>query len=94
MAGMTRKRKPLSEQEIDEIVIAQADDDAAWNRPVRVRRSRTAISLSPELASRAAFLARLHREANLQDWITRVIKERIDLEEAALAELKRELTVK
>ena len=32
------KEKPtLSEEEIDEIVTAQADDDSSWTKPVRVR---------------------------------------------------------
>jgi hypothetical protein len=28
--------KKLSEEEIDELVIAEADDDAAWEAPVKV----------------------------------------------------------
>ena len=31
-----RKAKKLSEEEIDDIVVAQADDEAAWERPVQV----------------------------------------------------------
>jgi hypothetical protein len=29
----------LSEEEIDDIVTAQADDDSAWGEPYQVRRS-------------------------------------------------------
>jgi len=47
-----------------------------------------------ELAARAAFFARLHREASVEEWLRRVIQERIDLEEAAFAGLKRDLAVK
>lgn len=44
---MSRKKKVVSEEEIDELVIDQAEDETAWDRPVRVRRSRaTALSLS------------------------------------------------
>ena len=90
-----RKHKTLSANEIDKIVVAQADDDTAWEKPVRVRRARPAsLSLPSELALRAAFVARLHRETNVNDWLKRIIQERIDLEEAAFAGLKRELAEK
>jgi len=85
----------LSEKEIDEIVLSQADDDSAWEKPIRVHKAKaSSVPLPPELAARAAFFARLHREASVEDWVTRIIQERIDLEEAAFAELKRELTTK
>ncbi|HKS29619.1 MAG TPA: hypothetical protein VJS44_17455 [Pyrinomonadaceae bacterium] len=87
---MSRKRRVKTEEEVDEIVSAQADDDAAWGEPVRVRRlERASLSLSAELAARAAFFARLHRGMSMEDWLLRIIQERIDFEEAAFAELKR-----
>jgi uracil DNA glycosylase len=89
------KAEALSEKEIDEIVVAQADDASAWEEPIHVHKTNvSSVPLPSELASRAAFFARLHREASVEDWLTRVIKERIDLEEAAFAELKRDLTAK
>jgi hypothetical protein len=43
---MSRKKKVLSEEEIDELVVSQADDETAWDKPTRVRRSQaTALSL-------------------------------------------------
>jgi hypothetical protein len=91
---MSRKKKVLSDEEIDELVTSQAEDEAAWDKPIRVRRSQAAaFSLSAELASRAAFFARLHRAANVEAWIEHIVQERLDLEEAAFAELKRELVV-
>jgi hypothetical protein len=89
---MSRKRKILDEEEIDSLVTAQADDESAWLNPVYVRRSKSAaFSLPSELAARAAFFARLHRATDVDDWLKRVVEERLDLEEAAFAELKREL---
>ena len=89
---MSRKRNVLSEQEVDDLVTAQADDESAWLKPVHVRRSKSAaFSLPSELAARAAFFARLHRAADVDDWLKRVVEERLDLEEAAFAEMKREL---
>ena len=80
---------------MDRIVIAQADDDSAWEKPIRVRKAKpTSVPLPSELAARAAFFARLHREINVEDWLRRVIQERVDLEEAAFAGLKRDLIAK
>lgn len=87
------KSKKLTEGEIDEIVIAQANNDAAWGKPIRVRQKRnTTISIPAELAARAGFLARLHRQSSTADWIKRIIQERVELEEAAYAGAKRELS--
>ena len=94
---MSKKNKidKLSEREIDEIVVAQADDDSAWEKPIRVNKAKQSfVALPSELAARAAFFARLHREVSVEGWLKRIIQERIDMEEAAFAELKRELTAK
>ncbi len=94
---MSAKRKPqiLTEEEIDKTVVAQADNDSAWGKPIRVRKARrAAVPLPSGLATRAAFFARLHREASVEDWLERIIQERIDLEEAAFAGLKRDLAAK
>ena len=94
---MNTRDKPstFSEKEIDKIVVAQADDDSAWEEPIRVYKAKqSSVHLPSELAARAAFFARLHREASVEDWLSRVIQERIDLEEAAFAELKRDLAAK
>jgi hypothetical protein len=98
VAAMTRKnktKKALSEKEIDRIVEAQANDAGAWEKPVRVRRPRSAsLCIPANLAARAAFLARLHRRRNVDDWLTRIIQERVEFEEAAFAGMKRDLTAK
>ncbi len=88
---MSKKRQKLSSQEIDEIVVAQADDESAWEEPIQVRRPESeSYSLPADLAARAAFLAQLHR-ARIEEWLTLVIQERIELEEGAFAEAKRAL---
>jgi len=87
-----RKTKLTSDEMIDAIVVAEAGVESAWSKPVKVRRAKPAsVSLPSALAARAAFFARLHREARLNDWLKKVIEERIDMEEAAFAGLKREL---
>ena len=90
---MSTKNRKLSEKEIDEIVVAQANDDSAWEKPAHVHKSKAAtVPLPSELASRAAFFARLHHEASVEDWVKRIVEERIEIEEAAFAESKRDLT--
>lgn len=82
----------LSDEEIDEIVIAQADDESAWEESVQVRRGApTALSIPADLATRAAFLARLHRRESLNEWLASVIQERVELEEAAFFQAKQDL---
>jgi hypothetical protein len=93
--NMKGKARALSEEEIDKIVIVQADDDSAWEKPIHVRKKKqTSLSLPSELAARAAFFARLHRESNVESWLRRIIQERIDMEEAAFTGLKRDLSPK
>ncbi len=92
MADM--KKKQLTEEEIDEIVISQANDASAWEEPISVKREEpTHFSLSPEIATRAAFLARLHKVSNVEKWLQKIIEERVDFEEAAFVGVKQALAV-
>ncbi len=87
------RRKQLSEPEIDRIVESQAEDDSAWQKPIKIRRAKlTSLSLPADLAARAAFLAKLHREKNVDEWLARIIKERLELEEVAFRRAKREMS--
>jgi hypothetical protein len=82
----------LSEEQIDDMVVSQADEDSAWSSAVRVRRGkRGSYSLPADLAERAAFLAHLHRAPGIEEWLNRVIRERIEIEEVAYAAAKREI---
>ena len=88
-------KKKLTDEQIDEIVASQADDDSAWEKPIRIRRAKPgSVCLPPQLAARVAFLAKLHREHDVGDWLTRVIKERVELEEVAFTEAKREMSLR
>ncbi len=78
----------LSEEEIDRQVEAEANDDSAWDAPVFVRQEATAISIPGDLAAKATFLAGLHHEENVEAWIVRLIRERVELEEAAFLAVK------
>ncbi len=83
----------VTEAEIDERIIADADEDNAWEEPIQVQKTTgSSLQIPPALAERAAFLARLHRERSLEAWLTRIIEERIELEEGAFLQAKRDLT--
>jgi len=95
MSTRDKVKKDLSEREIDQVVVAQADDNSAWEKPVRVRRARPAsLSIPAGLAARAAFLARLHRKNSLAEWLMHIIQERVELEEAAFVGVKHDLAAK
>jgi hypothetical protein len=98
MADISTKsemKAKFSQEEIDKIVVAQADDDSTWEKPIYVSRKESAsLSIPAELAARAAFLARLHRQANTEEWLTHIIQERVELEEATFARVKRDLATK
>lgn len=90
-----KKRNQISLQEIDAIVESQANDESAWEKPIRVRRIKSALlSIPAQLAARAQFLAKLHREKKTEDWLARVIEERIELEEVAFQQVKREMSLR
>ena len=87
-----RKTATLDREAIDQLVIAHADDESAWEAPIRVEKSEPAsLSIPGDLAARAAFLAGLHRESGVDKWVERVLRERVELEELAFAEAKKEL---
>ena len=91
----TSGRRKMTEEDIDNLVVAQAGNDSAWEVPVQVRRGEPGtISIPADLAARAAFLAQVHRASGVEEWLTRVIRERIELEEATFAEAKRDLAGK
>ena len=89
-----QEKRPASpaQDEIDRIVISKAGNDLAWERAVHVKRSRAvSLSLPGELAKRAEFLAKLHREANLAKWVERIVRDKVELEELAFTDAKRKL---
>jgi hypothetical protein len=90
----TPKKSRSRQDLIDERVIAEADIDSAWEAPIDVKRRGASIGLPASLAQRAAFLARLHRERNVDAWLERIVRERVELEEHAFGEARRQLGAK
>jgi hypothetical protein len=95
MSTRIRAKKKVPEKDIDQLVVAQANDDAVWGKPVRVQRAKpAALSIPADLAARAAFLARLHRKTSAEEWLRHIIRERVELEEAAFVGAKHDLAAK
>jgi len=87
-----RSRRKPTQGEIDQFVIAQADDDSAWEKAIVVRQPKTrSLSISGLLAARAAFLAKLHREISVDKWVERIVRERVEIEESAFIAAKKSL---
>jgi hypothetical protein len=90
--GKKNRAARQDEETIDRIVETQSEDDSAWEPPIEVKRSVPAsLSIPGELAARAAFLAKLHREPGVDQWVERILRERVELEELAFAEAKKKL---
>jgi hypothetical protein len=83
MANMKQKKATLTEKDIDEIVIKEADMDSRWGRPIRVKpRIAAALLLSAKTVARAKSIARRWKSAGYQEWLLKVIEERIASEES------------
>ncbi|HMD99773.1 MAG TPA: hypothetical protein VKM93_20895 [Terriglobia bacterium] len=61
-----KRTASLDQEAIDELVVSQSEDNSAWDAALLVKRSKSAsLSIPGDLAARAAFLAKLHREPGL-----------------------------
>jgi hypothetical protein len=91
---MAIKKKPkLTPYQIDNFVVAQADDEFAWESPQTIRRKKSIpVSLPADLATRAIFLAKIHHESTVDKWIERIVRERVEIEESAFSAAKKKLT--
>jgi predicted DNA-binding protein len=85
------KKKRLTEEEIDRLVIADADDISKWGKQIAVKP--TSIRFSPSIIEKAKYLAKLHKSRGYQTWLKQVVEERIKQEEKLLSDFKRELKV-
>jgi predicted DNA-binding protein len=85
---MKQKRK-LTEEEIDRLVIAEADDASRWGKPITVKP--TSIRFSPAIIEKAKYFAKLHKTRGYQTWLKQIVEERIKLEEKFLSDFKQEL---
>jgi len=84
-----KQHKNLTEEEIDRMVIAEADDMSEWDKSVMVKAA--SVRFSPLIIEKAKYLAKLHNISGYQAWVEQIVEERINLEEKLLSDFKREL---
>lgn len=83
--NLNNSQTNLSEEEIDEIVIAQAEDDYAWEEPIKVSKTKPiSLVISSNLTAKATLLAQLHHASSVEEWLNQIISERIEMEEASV----------
>jgi hypothetical protein len=88
----TASRSKPTQEQVDRLVTAEADEGSAWEKAIVVRRPKsTSLSIPAELAARAAFLAGLHRESRVDKWVERIVRERVEIEESAFTAAKKTL---
>lgn len=86
-----KHKKRLTEEEIDRLIIAEADNMTKWEKPIAVKP--TSIRFSPSIIEKAKYLAKLHKARGYQTWLKQVVEERIKQEEKLLLDFKREFKV-
>ncbi len=93
MVYMKKNSKKLTIEQIDEIVIKESDDLSKWEEPIEVKAPQAILlRLSPELIQKIKFLATIHKTDNYQNWLEKIIKERIQLEGELLDSIKSDFT--
>jgi len=74
----TKTKNALSEQEIDQIVVAQAGDDSAWKkRFVSGEASRLPCSITGRPCGAGSVSGPVAPDRKREDWLTDVIRERV-----------------
>lgn len=92
MANMKKKSKKLTDEQIDEMVIKEADDLSKWDEPIKVKAPQAiSLRLSAELIQKIKFMATIHKTDTYQNWLEKIIKERIQLEDELLDSIKSNL---
>ncbi|MFQ5770035.1 MAG: hypothetical protein ACE5HX_05840 [bacterium] len=90
---MSKYVKKLKDEDIDEIVIKDANDLSKWENPIQVKAPQAiSLRLSPELIQKIKILAKIHKKNNYHKWLEKIIEERINLEEELLESIRSELT--
>jgi len=93
MVHMKKNSKKLTNEQIDEIVTKESDDLSKWEEPIEVKAPQAVLlRLSPELIQKIKFLATIHKTDNYQNWLEKIIKERIQLEDELLDSIKEDFT--
>jgi hypothetical protein len=91
----TRKQRKKRLTEKDDIVESQSDDDSAWGKTDTRSQGKVGDNVYPSrISGKSSLLAKLHRENDVEDWLTKIIKERVEMEEVAFSEAKRQMSLR
>jgi len=86
------KKKKLSEGEIDKIVTEESEDMSKWDDPLSVKpRGAISLVLSSEIIKEAQYLSKLHNYKRYQEWLKKIIEERITTEKEILTAFEKSL---
>jgi len=83
------RRQKLSEEKIDKILEQEADELCKAGEPKSLRKQVLTLNLSVEWLEKAKFLATLHNFSDYRDWIGKIVRERLQLEDSLFQGLKR-----
>ncbi len=76
---MKQSRKKHTQDEIDAIVVAEADDTDKWSDPIHVKPTKAVVlHLDSKTIERAKRIARTKRLKNYEVWFERIIKKEVD----------------
>jgi hypothetical protein len=82
-------KKKLTQKEVDEMVISQADDDNAWGKWIAANPARpVSIRLSQKTVASLKVLAKLKKEKGYQTLLKKWIDERLIYEQRILKEIR------
>lgn len=75
------RRQKRTEREIDRILTQEADELAKVGEPKLRRRQAMTLTLTLSWVEKAKLLAMVHNFSDYRDWITHIVKERLELED-------------
>lgn len=84
------RRQKHTEREIDEILMKEANELSKSGEPKRPRRQLTTLKLTLTWVEKAKFLAMVHNFADYRDWITQIVKERLELEDKLYRKIQKD----
>ncbi len=78
MGYISMKSKKPSEQEIDAIVVSEANDDSKWTKPVLVHPKKSVpVFLTPKTAEKLKNAARKQHVKDYHKWVNKIVEQHL-----------------
>jgi len=75
---MNRSSKKLSCQEIDDIIVSEANDNSRWTKAISVYPKKSvAVFLTPETAQKLKNAARRRHVKNYHRWVNQIVEQHL-----------------